>query len=169
MNDLWYSSIPRLLTILVAICLYGLALFTIIKRPRKPTPLPARSLGHDPFSYSGPERRIHPRAKLGVGVRYKPYGKEGGMQVFREGRARDISEGGLFLETAEKLEVNDKLEFKLKLPVISHFMLLRGSIVWAKEIEPNTWYNYGISILEIDPNDRKQIAKYVASKQCDIM
>lgn len=169
MNDLWYSSIPRLITIFVAICLYGLALLTIIRRPKKPVPVPDIPSGHSPFGYSGPERRIHPRAKVGIGVRYKPYGKEGGIQVFREGRVRDISEGGLFLETAEKLEVNDKLEFKLKLPVISHFMLLRGSIVWAKEIEPNTWYNYGISILEIDPNDRKQIAKYVASRQYDIV
>lgn len=168
MNDLWYSSIPRLVAISVAVGLYGLALFTIIRRPRKPAPLPSGSLGDSSHSYSGPERRIHPRAQLGIDVRYKPYGSEGGVQVFREGKVRDISEGGLFFETSEKFAVNDKLEFKLKLPVVSHFMLLRGNVVWVKELDPDKWYNYGISILEIDPNDRKQIAKYVASKQCEV-
>lgn len=165
MNEVWYSSIPRLITILIAIGLYGVALFTIIRRPRKPTPIPSGNIAQPPFGYSGPERRIYPRAKLEIGVRYKPYGVEGGIQVFREGKARDISEGGLLLETSEKLAVSDKLEFKLKLPVMSHFMLLRGSIVWVKEVEKDKWYNYGISISEIDPNDRKQIARYVASQK----
>lgn len=163
MNDVWYSSIPRLIAILVAIGLYGVALFTIIRRPRKPTPLPEGQTGQPPFSYSGPERRIYPRAKLDVGIRYKLYTPGGGIQVFKEGRVRDISEGGLLLEALEELEVGDKLEFKLRLPGVSHFMLLRGTVVWVKEIEPNLWWHQcGISISEIDPNDRKQIAKYVA-------
>lgn len=169
MNDLWYSSIPRLITILVAIGLYGVALFTIIRRPRKPSPLPGRRTVQFTSNYSGPERRIYPRTRLEIGIRYKLYGLKGSMQLFREGRVKDISEGGLLLETQEKLIVNDRLEFKLKLPVVSHFMLLRGSIVWVKEAEPNGWYNYGISISEIDPNDRKQIAKYVASQSSPTM
>lgn len=169
MNDLWYSSIPRLIAIFMAIGLYGIALFTIIRRPRKPTPLPERQTVQFPSNYSGPERRIYPRASLGIGIRYKPYGVKGSMQLFREGKVRDISEGGLLLETQEKLVVNDKLEFKLRLPVVSHFMLLRGSVVWVKEAKPNGWYSYGISISEIDPNDRKQIAKYVASQTSSTM
>lgn len=168
MNEFWYSSIPRLIAIIVATGLYGLALFTIVRRPKKPSLAPFANQIHPKHEYSGPERRIHPRARLGIGARYKPYGAGGGLQVFREGRVRDVSEGGLLLETLEKLAVNDKLEFKLKLPLLSHFMLLRGNIVWMKEIEPDIWYNYGISISDIDPNDRKQIAKYVASKEYDV-
>lgn len=165
MNDTWYSSIPRLITIVIAICIYVIALFTITRRLKKSISIPASNSGQTPTSYNGPERRIHPRASLGIGIRYKHFKTNTGVEVFREGRARDVSEGGLHLETQEKLAVNDKLEFKLKLPRLSHFMLLCGTVVWAKEVEKDKWYNYGITISGIDPNDRKQIAKYVASQQ----
>lgn len=165
MNEAWYSSIPRLTAILIAFGLYGIALFTIIKRPRKQVPISTSNIIQPPLQYSGPEKRIYPRANLGIGIGYKPYVVKGCIQVFREGKAIDISEGGLLLETSEKLAVNDKLEFKLKLPISSHFMLLRGSIVWMKEVEKDRRYNYGISFSDIDPNDRKQIARYVASQK----
>lgn len=161
----WFSSIPRLITILMAIGLYGVALLTIIRRPRRPIPLPPNNKEKPEAKYNGPERRLYPRAKLGASIRYKPYNIEGGLQVFREGRVADISEGGLLLEAPEKLSVNDKLELKLKLPDVSHFMLLRGTVVWIKDVGPSLWlYNCGISISEIDTNDRKQIAKFVASQ-----
>lgn len=162
----WFSSIPRLITIFVAIGLYGTALLTVIRRPRRPSPLPLGKTGQPSTSYSGPERRIYPRAKLGISIRYKLYSSSGGLQVFREAIVKDISEGGLLLEAPEKLSVNDRLELKLKLPEVSYFMLLRGTVVWIKELGPNLWlYNCGISISEIDPNDRKQIAKFVAGRQ----
>lgn len=164
MNEVWYSSIPRVIAIIISIGLYSVALFTILRRSKKKGAAYSGSAEQFSLKYSGPERRIHPRTNLDVEVRYKLYGVKDSMQLFREGRASNISEGGLLLETAEKLEVNDKLEFKLKLPVISHFMLLRGSIVWVRETGSAGWHNYGISIFEIDPNDRKQIAKYVASQ-----
>lgn len=161
----WFSNIPRLITILAAICLYGVALLTIIRRHRKPSPLPKDKREEPEVKYNGPERRLYPRTKLGVSIRYKLHNPEGGLQVFREGRVTDISEGGLLLEAPEKLSVNDVLEFKLKLPEVSHSMLLHGSVVWVKEVGPNLWlYKCGISISEIDPNDRKQIAKFVASQ-----
>lgn len=164
MHNPWYSSIPRLIAVIISAALYITALVSITRRPKKPVAIPDSNSNGFNFGYNGPERRIYPRALLGVEIRYKLCTKEGCIQVFREGRARDISEGGIFLETSEKLSVNDALELKLKLPNMSHFMLLRGNIVWAKDLDQGLWYNYGVSISEIDPNDRKQIAKYVSNK-----
>lgn len=117
-------------------------------------------------SYIGPERRIYPRAKLDVVVRYKLSGLKGVMHVFKEGRIKDISEGGLLLvEAQEELAVDSVVELKFRLPNVDHYILLRGNIVWNKEVEPAKLYDYGVSILHIESNDRKSIAKYVAAQQ----
>jgi len=162
MNKAWFVNIPRLVTIAIAIALYCVAFWAFIKK-RKVFVRPANTVV-DPASitYSGEERRIYPRARCGIEVRYKPDGVKGCINVFREGKARDIAEGGLFLESPDKFSVNDRLELKLKIPSVGHFMLMRGVVVWVKEVDPGKWFNNGISITDIDPNDRKQIAKYVA-------
>lgn len=162
-NEAWYSSIARVIAIVLAVGFYIIAMIAILRKPRKHTPPPSNGTTPSPIQYSGPERRIYPRAKLDVVVRYKLSGIKGVINVFKEGRIRDISEGGLLLiEAQDKLAADDVLEFKFKLPTADHFMLLRGNIVWVKELEPDRWYNYGISVAQIDPNDRKCIAKYVA-------
>lgn len=163
MKEAWYSSIPRLIAILVAIALYGVALFSIFRRSRRVKLRSSEDTGRSSFGYSGPERRLYPRARLDVWIRYRVYSHGSGLNIFKEGKAVDISEGGIgiLLETSEKLAVNDKLELKLKLPVTTQFMLIRGDVVWTREIVAGKWYRYGISFTEIDPNDKKMIAKYV--------
>ncbi len=164
-NDVWYSSIARVIAIVVAFGLYVVALFAIFRKTKKPAQILVVDKPHPEVSYSGPERRIHPRARVDIRVRYKPHGIKGVLHVFKEARIKDISEGGfLLVEAQEKLEVNSVLEFKFRLPSMAHFILLRGDVVWVKDLEPGQWYNYGISITSIDPNDRKQIAKYVMSQ-----
>lgn len=162
-------SIPRLVTILFVIGLYGIAFISIIKKPKKSKVSSFRNIDikKSAFDYKGPERRIYPRARLSVVVRYKVYSKKAKMNIFKEGRAIDISEGGIgiVLEINENLAVSDKLELKLKLPIASQFMLVRGKVVWNKEIEAGKWYHHGISFTQIDINDRKIIAKYVTEAQ----
>jgi len=156
-----FTSIPRLITIIVALSLYVIAIATLFRRSRKVVSLPKYDRSSKPVVVDN-ERRIYARAPLDIGVRYRPYGQEGQIQIFREGKTGNISEGGIYLETGEHLTVESLLELKLKLPVATHFILARGKIVWVKEIASGKWYNYGVSFLEIDPNDRKLIAKYVS-------
>lgn len=165
MKEAWYSSIPRLITIFIAIALYGVALFAMFRRSKRIKLRSPEEIDSPPIGYSGPERRIYPRVKVNVDVKYKIYSKKSGLHGFKEGRARNISEGGVFLETYEKLAADDRLEFKLKLPVSSQFILIRGKVVWTREVETGKWYYYGISFIEIDPNDKKLIAKYIAEFQ----
>lgn len=169
MKEIWYSSIPRLITILVALSLYGVALFAIFRRRRKVKLRVSEYTDKPLLKYGGPERRVYPRARLSADIRYRRCGEESGLDVFKEGRAVDISEGGIgiLLETYEKLAVNDNLELKLRLPITSQFMLVRGNILWMKELEAGKWYRYGITFIEIDPNDKKIIAKYVSEHQAE--
>lgn len=165
-SEVWYSSIARVIAIVVSIGLYIVAMVAFLRRSKKPAIIPSTDKPQIQTPYSGPERRIHPRATIDITVRYKPHGIKGVLHVFKEGKIKDISEGGLFLvEAQEKLEVGSVLEFKFRLPTMAHFILLRGNIVWARDLESGQWYNYGISIIAVDSNDRKQIAKYVASQQ----
>jgi c-di-GMP-binding flagellar brake protein YcgR len=165
-SEVWYSSIARVIAIIAAIGLYGIAMLVFLRRPKKHVSIPLPDSSKVKASYSGPERRIYPRARVDVNVRYKPHGIKGVLHVFKEARLKDISEGGLLLiEIQEKIEVGSILEFKFRLPKMAHFILLRGSIVWVREVEDGQWFNYGVNITSIDPNDRKQIAKYVAGQQ----
>lgn len=165
-NQVWYSSIARVAAIFIAAGLYGIALVAFFKRPKRNIPkLKDEDKKQMPLTYTGPERRIYQRAKLDVVVRYKLVGMKGLMHVFKEGRIKDISEGGLLLvEAQDKFEVDNSLELKFRLPSTDHFILLRGNVVWVREIESDKWYDCGISITHIEPNDRKNIAKYVAEQ-----
>lgn len=167
MKETWYSSIPRLVAILAAIALYGVALFSIFRRSRRVKLRSLEDTDRSPVGYSGSERRVYPRAKIDIWIRYRVYSDKGGLNIFKEGRAINISEGGIgiILETHERLRVNDKLELKLKLPRTLQFILVRGDVVWAKEIKPEELYRYGISFTDIDPNDKKMIIKYVTENQ----
>jgi c-di-GMP-binding flagellar brake protein YcgR len=164
-SEVWYSSIARVIAIVVAVGLYVVALVAFFRKTKRPAQMPVTDKMPAEVSYVGPERRIHPRARVDISVRYKPHGIKGVLHVFKEARIKDISEGGfLLVEGQEKLEVNSVMEFKFRLPSMAHFILLRGDVVWVRDLEQGQWYNYGISITAIDPNDRKQIAKYVASQ-----
>lgn len=164
MNDFWFFNIPRMVIISIAAGLYIIALLAIIRKTKKPKRIPSHDSESLFSDYSGPERREYPREKLGIWVRYKKYGHIKAIQIFREGRASDISEQGLLMETTEELTVNDNLEFKLKLPESLHFMLLRGRIVWVNKLKEDEGYRYGIQIFEIGAEDRKKIAEYVAQR-----
>ncbi len=169
MEELWYTSIPRLITIMVAvslvlIALYGLLFYPLVRRFRKEEQMVNYESERQTILPYG-ERRIYPRSSLDMGIRYRPYGKEGQIQIFREGRTGNISEGGVHLEAGELLTVDSRVELKLKLPATARFILVRGKIIWVKELVADKWYGYGVSFTEIDPNDRKLIAKYVAEKR----
>ena len=167
MNDIWFYNIPRTVIILIAAGLYIIALFAVVRRVKKSKYIPSPNSESLFADYNGPERREYPREKLGIWVRYKKHGQVKSIQIFREGRARDISEQGLLLETLEKLTVNDTLEIKLKLPESLHFMLMRGLIVRVSKLNEDKGYRYGINILEIDAEDRKKIAEYVTRRPCE--
>lgn len=177
MKTVWFSSIPRLFAICFVIFLYGMAAFSVFRKTKKNKPSSFPGFGKDLNdsmsgsdslrSYPGPERRIYPRVKFDTYIRYKLCRSKCGFTTFKEGCAVDISEGGvgLLLETSEKMSVDDKLEMKLKLSVVSGYILIRGTIVWTKELEEDKWYRYGISFTEIDPNDKKLIAKFVVENK----
>lgn len=163
-----YSSIPRIITIFAAVALYVVACIAIFRKGKKQKKsfmtdkdqsLKTESL----IDYEGPERRVYPRMDLDVDISYRLQGKVTGLNVYKIGKTIDISEGGLgvLLETTEKLEKNDRLELKMKLPVFSQYILAQGIVAWSDEIERERLYRCGITFIEIDSNDKKTIAKFV--------
>ena len=156
--------VPRLLAIIIAVFSYILAMFALVRKRKKGFSLDTHNENTKPAIFDQ-EKRIYPRVRLNIGVRYRPYGKKGQIQIFREGKGKNISEAGINVETGECFSVSDLLEMKLKLPTASQFILVRGKIVWVREITPGTYYGYGVSFTEIDPNDRKIIAKFIAENK----
>ena len=155
--------IARLVTILVAVALYIIALISIFRKPKR---IKLHTFDETPKKqddYEGPERRIFARIRLGIEIRYKIEGA--GITVFKEGRSRDFSEGGILMETHEKLPADARLGLKLKLPNKAHYTLVRGKVVWIKEVKVDEWYHCGISFIEIDSNDKKTFTKYIEEVQ----
>ena len=93
-----YLTIPRLTIIIVAVGFYLIALLAIIRKQRKPKALPRKKFDSMDSSYSGPERRMHPRRKVsGINIRYKLCDPSNKLQAFKEGQVscfcRAISSG----------------------------------------------------------------------------
>jgi type IV pilus assembly protein PilZ len=75
------------------------------------------------------ENRRHQRAPLDVSVEFVGKGSEARLR----GRARDISVGGMFIETTEPLAFASELTVHITLPAQKQSFMLPGVVRWARD------------------------------------
>ncbi len=108
------------------------------------------------------ERRVAPRIKVNVPVKYRFLEDEKEIKTVLEHREReksalamDISLGGMQITTDQAIEEGDVLEFEIILPDLSESLSAIARVVWANE---NTG---GIHFLKLSEEDFLVLKVYV--------
>jgi len=107
----------------------------------------------------GPER-IHPRAEVNLEVRYQS------ARDFVRAYARKISGGGLFIQTAKPLGLNQELHLRFTLPGVAQPFELRGLVVSTNPFASRAAFptGMGIKFLELDPQQKTLIDAFVRAQ-----
>ena len=104
-----------------------------------------------------PERRKDPRAEVELEVHYRT------GQEFLAAYSKNISGGGLFIQSQELLSLNREVLLRFTLPGISHLFEIHGVVVWTNPPTARSPFpaGMGIKFLDIDPKDKQMIADFI--------
>ncbi len=108
------------------------------------------------------DRRITPRADLIVRVDYQTVD-----QLFSE-FARNINEGGLFVETDSPPEVGTPVELQFKIPGSVEPIQVTGFVVRVSEGDSENPPGMGIEFENLDDQARKYINELVRKLRADL-
>ena len=108
------------------------------------------------------DRRITPRADLIVRVDYQTVD-----QLFSE-FARNINEGGLFVETDSPPEVGTPVELQFKIPGSVEPIQVTGFVVRLSEGDDENPPGMGIEFENLDDQARKYINELVRKLRADL-
>ncbi|MFH0877006.1 MAG: PilZ domain-containing protein [Candidatus Omnitrophota bacterium] len=81
----------------------------------------------------------------------------------QENLTKNISEGGICLTANEKLNTGELLLLDIELPN-RRFIRAKGRVAWVHEFDiraKGKRYDVGIEFLEIQPQDREEIKKFM--------
>ena len=106
----------------------------------------------------GAERRRDPRAPISteVRIRYPSLG-----QLARE-ICRDVSVGGMFVQSPVPPEIGTPVEFELELPA-KRPLVVRGAgrVVWRRTADGSAPSGFGVEFQELDPRFRELVFRVV--------
>jgi c-di-GMP-binding flagellar brake protein YcgR len=115
----------------------------------------------------GQDRRRFPRLDIAVDVAWEKVSGKKNMEVNDDSdKTRNISEGGICLIVYEDINIGDELSLDIQLPTqqVIHAV---GRVVWRSsfDLAKDSWYRYdvGIEFINISPQDREMIKKFVFS------
>lgn len=100
-----------------------------------------------------PERRRNPRVRISVDVDFTS------EHNFYSARTRDISAGGLFIETDIGLPVGSRIQVDLRF-LRSHVMV-HAEVVWALVGEGGRTEGVGVRFLDLAPRARERIEAFM--------
>jgi len=99
----------------------------LLDPPGAPKPAPAADA--PPAEAEDAGRRQHARARVEIEVEYFLVDK------FISDYTRNISQGGLFIRSAQQLERGTELSFKLKVPRLDEPLTVKGRVSWVRSVE----------------------------------
>ncbi len=81
-----------------------------------------------------------------------------------DGHCEDISEGGMLLLTSAPCVAREEVSVRFALPIEGRIAVCKARVQWARARtdRPNTTQAIGIEILEMSPDIRASVARYVA-------
>jgi uncharacterized protein (TIGR02266 family) len=104
----------------------------------------------------GQERRSHPRVAISVDVDFSSGSN------FYTGRTRDISVGGLFIETAVGLPVGSEIAVRLR--ISGREFSVHGEVTWALLDLSGTQTGVGVRFLDLDAEARATIDDFMKER-----
>jgi uncharacterized protein (TIGR02266 family) len=109
--------------------------------------------------YTNNHRR-HPRIRRPVEVNYYF-----GENLFRE-FTMSLSMGGLYVMTAQPLEVDSFFRVDFNLPGFDHLFKIRGKVIWIKVADDVYGPpGMGIKFLEVPETDKRTLLQYLGASQ----
>lgn len=97
------------------------------------------------------ERRRAQRAPITVRIEYST------VDALFSDFARNINEGGIFVETDEPIPIDEKVELKFRLPGSTELVHTRGRVVRAQPATPSSPAGIAIEFEELDDDAREVI------------
>lgn len=80
---------------------------------------------------------------------------------FKDAYGKNISLGGILIETEEYFPVSTVLEVELDIPSLPETIIVRGRVVRSYEIEKDKLYDNGVQFEEVDEKYRKTIGNFI--------
>lgn len=101
----------------------------------------------------GPERRRNPRVRLSVDVDYTS------EHNFYSAKTRDISAGGVFIETDIGLPIGSRIQVDLRF--LRTRTTVPAEVVWALVGEDGQTEGIGVQFLQLSKKDRERIESFM--------
>jgi len=111
-----------------------------------------------PSSFGGPERRRHPRIETSNVVTYVCVDEDGNEIAEGYGTTRDLSLGGILLETNQPVE--SPYILLLDIDLQENMLEVRGKVVHSTEMAPGVFQN-GISFVDTEERQREIVRSFV--------
>jgi uncharacterized protein (TIGR02266 family) len=107
----------------------------------------------DSAAASGPDRRRHPRLHMAVNVRFDS------GHYFYGGRTRDLSEGGLFIESDVHLPPGTEITVDLSIPAMH--APLAAEVVWVLIADSGEVQGFGVRFTSITPIQQRVLQAFM--------
>ncbi len=115
------------------------------------------------------ERRRHVRVSSGYGVRYallteKVFKKDERGKEARKAKDKNISGGGIFIETDEELPIGALLGLEICLNKLKFPLFVVGEVMRIDGPDEKGKFGIGVKFLRISDNDTLEIFNYMVEK-----
>lgn len=108
-----------------------------------------------------PNRRREPRAEVEFEVHYRT------AQEFLAAYSRNISRGGIYIQTQHPLQLAQEALIRFTLPGMPHRFEVNGVVVWINF--PTAHHSFpagmGMKFLDLDPKARRLISGFIKKAQ----
>ncbi len=119
-------------------------------------------LGTPKKKYSGKEKRQYTRIPFNYVVTCRDCaGNVESVSHFAFMHSKNVSAGGLLLESKYYYPPSTLLEVKLSIPSISHSIKIVGEVIRSDELKENNAYSLGVSFVRIDEEGRNILTKFI--------
>ena len=110
------------------------------------------------MSYSGVERRKHPRARGRFIVSYRVLDEAANIDITQ---TKNLGLGGMLLTTNKKFDAGTNMAVEIRLPFDSSPIMLIGKVIESTEVTKDLIYDTRLEFLAIDEKHRNIINKTV--------
>lgn len=108
------------------------------------------------------ERRAYPRIKWRFVLRFRKEKSQTCAWEFTT--IENISLGGCFFPSTQKLDIGEVLELQIKFPGVREFLIFRGEVKRCEEIREFSSYKIAVEFKDLGEEKREQLKRVICRK-----
>ena len=105
----------------------------------------------------GIEKRLNPRVKTNFELKVQY------AETFHWTMLRNLSAGGVFVQTETPLDVGSIVSMQLALPVDDEIMDIQGRVMWLQQASKTTAPGMGLEFTSISPKHQQKIINFIGA------